>query len=483
MEWLQLAWLSIGVVLIVMTPLYLGAILASSSTFAWKGVRLLKWAEPTFALIAGIPMVLFGAVIHQTIDTQFSLAVVFFSLMCSISIFQLLFEATLSARSQIFDAFVVNGAGRWKSTFHGVFRPSLASALDAFRLHLPHAVLAILLSQWLKGEGIGGLLRSSNLLSATDRWGLAVTIALGLFVIDAVLSRFAVAPTQKGTLAGVPVRDGQQVTTLGALPHASDGQISSRSLGILARLTAVVAFFVGWSLLAIFIDSSWVFKDPVTAFRTFSSDPHLGFCEAGLETTRATILGAFVGFCVGSTAGAIGYVTSAISEQAHFTSSVLPKLIRSAFSVTIFFAQSVPILVWLRPIEQAVGTSSISVAVAGIVVGSRVFQFACRADSFLPKALTDSLHVNAVSFWRRCLMVDRYTVIRSIVLGLDGALPLAVSGVLIGEFFVSGTGLGGEAHKTMALHHEVPLIVITICAFLSMITREMFLFVARRVNV
>jgi hypothetical protein len=429
-------------------------------------------------------MVLFGAVIHQTIDTQFSLAVVFFSLMCGISIFQLLFEATLTARSQIFDAFVVNGAGRWKSTFHGVFRPSLASALDAFRLHLPHAVLAILLSQWLKGEGIGGLLRSSNLLSGSDRWGLAVTIALGLFLIDAVLSRFAVAPTQKSTLAGIPVRDGQEVTTAWTLPHASDGQVrSSRSLGILARLTAVVAFFVGWSLLAIFIHSSWVFKDPVTAFQSFSSDSHFGFCEAGLETTRATVLGALVGFCVGSTAGAIGYVTTAISEHAHFTSSVLPKLIRSAFSVTIFFAQSVPILVWLRIIEQAVGTSSIPVAVAGIIVGSRVFQFASRADSFLPKALADSLHVNAVSFWRRCLMVDRYTVIRSIVLGLDGALPLAVSGVLIGEFFVSGTGLGGEAHKTMALHHEVPLIVITICAFLSMITREMFLFVARRVNV
>lgn len=496
----------VGVLALVFLPLYFAALALAGSSFSGKADYVLKISAPTLTLLSSMPIVLLGGVIHQDVTDWFWLAVLMFAILCGPSMLRLLIDAIAQEDSPIYYGCRANGVDRFRAFFFGLFVPSIPSALNILQIHVPNGLLTVLLAQWLRNCYVGLHLKNSIQTATRDYWLLlAILGALALIIVGLGW----LSNSMRGFLKlGLPKKENCQTPVdsfwlIGKESPAGLNRYSVASffklafLGVGSRFMGIIGLLVIWFVAAhLVVNPQYTIRNPVEALPQFlgissgegkknlvdNVSQRGEMLQAASQTLRSTFCGGIIGLAFGlSVAFLIYLISAAAAFVGGKLAGTLKEILTSPVKVGIFFVQSIPILIWLPVVALLFkgDEDSVPLAIAGLIVATRMIDVITRSDTHLAPELRNTLKINSMPFVRRLILVDRLPVFKSAVSGFYTAIPLAISGVLIGELTIALNGLGGFMYlqRPGSLWMAIPIALL--CGIVSMIVTDAMVFGGR----
>ena len=304
-------------------------------------------------------------------------------------------------------------------------RSSLPTLLAGLRVAAPAAVLGAILAEFGGGGrwGLGVyLLGSLGRADPARLWGIGLTataIAGIAYAIFAVLGTRLAGATRAVTLAAVP------------LPEPP---VRSRAAALAIAAAAIALPFLLWWLILQLLGTS-----PIVARTPWGVVEYLFLAPAAAQAQQQ-VLAALAQTLPITLAGMAAGLAFALLLA--ITGLVLPALGRALLPIALV-TQTMP-LVALTPLLVLLlgrGTAVI-VAITVSVTFFPAYVTLAQGLALVPRAAFDLVRAYGASWWRELTLVALPSAMPYLITAAKLAAPRALLGVMIAQWFATGTGLG-----------------------------------------
>ncbi|MBY5972456.1 ABC transporter permease subunit [Ferrimonas balearica] len=331
-------------------------------------------------------------------------------------------------------------------------RGALPAIFAGLRVAAPIAVLGAVLGEFGSGTrfGFGSFLLSTlPQANPTRLWGIAIsTSMIGLcgyliFMIPAVWLRRTTESATLATAMAAPARSGSWIERLG--------------FGVLA----FVVPFLLWAFLIDLADMpSIIAPGPLTTIRFIFTEDAFPIWEALSITLPMAVLGLIAGL-------AFAFVLASMS--------ILSPAVARALVPVAMVVQNTPLVALVPFVVLAFGRGvAASVFLAMLVVFFPAYVLLTQGFASIPSAARDLVSVYGGSRWQLLWRIAIPYSISYLFAAAKMVAPMALLGVMVAEWLVSGIGLGNLLNLARpALDYETIWAGALISILISALTYEL----------